>query len=134
VSKRHKKGGNYALPELGQRVNRRPSRVAEAIRNELAVLLLQESRDPRLAGVSLSRVEVSPDLRTARVYYSCRQEEMKNVQAGLSRARGFMRSSLAKRMSLRCTPNLIFKYDLSVVYREEMDQIFKEIASDGRES
>lgn len=133
MAKRHKKGGNYTLPELGRRINRRPNRVAEAIRNELAVLLLQKSRDPSLAAVSLSRVEVSPDLRTARVYYSCRQEEQKNVQAGLNRARGFMRSSLARRMSLRCTPDLIFKYDLSVVYQEKMEQIFKEIANDSQE-
>jgi len=133
VSKRHKTSGKYTLPELGRRVNRRPNRVAEAIRNELAVLLLNESHDPRLAGVSLSKVEVSHDLKTAFVYYSCRQEEKKYVEAGLRRARGFMRSSLAKRMSLRHTPNLIFKFDLSAVYQEKMDKIFRELADDHRE-
>ncbi len=133
MSKRRKKSGNYTLPELGRRVNRRPNRVADAIRNELSTLLLYESQDPRLVGVSLSNVEVSPDLRTAFIYYSCREEELKNVQAGLNSAKGFMRSSLAKRMSLRHTPQLIFKYDVSVVYQEEMNKIFRELANDRRE-
>ncbi len=133
LARKHKKSGNFTLPELGRRVNRRPNRVADAIRNELSMLLLRESQDPRLTAVNLTKVEVSPDLKAAFIYYSCREEEMKNVQAGLSSAKGFMRSALAKRIALRCTPKLIFKYDLSAVYQAEMDQIFREIADDDRE-
>jgi ribosome-binding factor A len=133
VSKKHKKSGNFVVPELGRRVNRRPNRVADAIRNELSTLLLQESRDARLAGVHISKVEVSPDLKMAYVYFSCPEENKKHAQAGLSSAKGFMRSSLAKRMVLRCTPKLVFKYDLAVVYQQEMDQIFREIANERQE-
>jgi len=131
VSKKHKKTTRYTLPELGQRENRRPSRVADAIRNELSLLLLREAQDPRVNTVTITRVEVSPDLRTAVIYFNCRKpEELKDAQAGLASASGFMRSSLAKNMSLRYMPKLVFKYDLSTVYQEEMDQLFREISND----
>ena len=131
MSKKHKKTTRYTLPELGQRENRRPSRVADAIRNELSLLLLREAQDPRVNTVTITRVEVSPDLRTAVIYFNCRKpEELKDAQAGLASASGFMRSSLAKNMSLRYMPKLVFKYDLSTVYQEEMDQLFREISND----
>ena len=131
MSRKHKKPIKYDVPELGRRENRRPNRVADVIRNELSVLLLREVQDPRLSTVSITKVDVSPDLRTADIYFNCRKsEDVKDAQVGLTRASGFMRSSLAKCISLRYMPKLIFKYDLSAVYQEEMDQIFREISND----
>lgn len=118
----------YAAPELGRAPNRRPTRVAEAIRGELAMLLLQRVKDQRLTEVVITKVEVTPDMRSAFVYFICPVEEMKTVETGLASSRGFMRSHLAKTLNLRYMPELLFKHDLSAVRQAEMDQILREIA------
>lgn len=130
MGRKDKKVSDYTIADLGQRVNRRPGRVAEVIRNELSMLLLRETRDPRLRAVTLSRVEVSPDLRAAVIYFNCQKSEVKDVLSGLTSARGFMRSTLAQRISLRYMPKLVFKHDLAAMYQAEMDQVFREIANE----
>lgn len=120
----------YAVPELGRSPNRRPTRVAEAIRAELAMLFLQKVKDQRLVAVTITRVEVTPDMRSAFVYFSCPGGEMKPVEAGLASSRGFMRSHLAKVLNLRYMPELHFKHDLSAVRQAEMDRILREIANE----
>ena len=120
----------YAVPELGRSPNRRPTRVAEAIRGELAMLLLQKVKDQRLAQVVITRVEVTPDMRSAFIYFNCPEGELKQVEAGLASSRGFMRSHLAKELNLRYMPELLFKYDLSAVRQAEMDRILREIANE----
>lgn len=121
----------YAAPELGPSPNRRPTRVAEAIRAELALLFLQKVKDQRLVGVSINKVEVTPDMRTAFIYFSCPNEaELKMVEAGLASSRGFMRSYLAKILNLRYMPELLFKHDLSALRQAEMERILREIANE----
>lgn len=120
----------YAVPELGRSPNRRPLRLAEAIRAELSMLLLQTVKDQRLIDALITRVEVTPDMRSAFVYFSCREEELKTVTAGFNSSRGFMRSHLAKFLDLRYMPELQFKYDLSAVRQAEMDRILREIANE----
>jgi len=121
----------YAAPELGRSPSRRPSRVAEAIRVELALLFLEKVQDQRLGGVSITKVEVTPDMRTAFVYFSCPSEgELKVVEAGLASSRGFMRSYLAKTLNLRYMPELLFKHDLAAVRQAEMERILREIANE----
>ena len=114
---------------------KRSSRVAEAIRNELATLLLSKVRDPRLLGVSISRVEVPDDLSLARVFYTVfgGKKEIKDAGTGLEKAKGFMRSHLAKTLNLRFTPALMFRYDDVVEKVAELEEIFQEIANE-RES
>lgn len=124
----------YAVPELGRSPNRRPARVSDAIRVELAMLLLQKAKDQRLSEVSITRVEVPPDLRTAFVYFNCPVDAMKHVEAGLASSRGFMRTHLAKTLNLRYMPDLQFKYDISAVRQAEMDQILREIANERKSS
>ena len=124
----------YAVPELGRSPSRRPARVAEAIRGELALLFLQQVRDQRLTAVAITKVEVTPDLRTAFVYFQCREAELKTVEAGLASSRGFMRSHLAKTLNLQFMPELLFKYDLSAVRQAEMERILREIANERQSS
>lgn len=103
---------DFKLPELGRPESSRPKRVAEAIRNELTVLLLQRVADPRLAGAGVSRVEVSADLKVAKIYVTAaRKEERDRTMAGMNRARGFFRSHLARALNLRHTPELLLYYD-----------------------
>lgn len=114
---------------------KRSSRVAEAMRNELAILLLNKVRDPRLQGVSISRVEVPDDLSSARIFFTVlgNQKEIKEAGNGLEAAKGFMRSHIAKTLNLRFTPALQFRYDNVVEKVAELEEIFQEIANE-RES
>jgi len=119
----------------GKSEQKRSSRVAEAIRNELATLLLSKVRDPRLLGVSISRVEVPDDLSVARVFFTVfgGKKEIKEAGKGLESAKGFMRSHIAKTLNLRFTPAIFFRYDDVVEKVAELEEIFQEIANE-RES
>ncbi len=116
----------------GKNEQKRSSRVAEAIRNELSTLLISKVRDPRLEGVSISRVEVPDDLSLARIYFTVMggKKEIKEAGIGLERAKGFMRSHIAKTLNLRFTPALFFRYDTVVEKVAELDEIFQEIANE----
>jgi ribosome-binding factor A len=108
---------------------KRPKRVADLIKNEIAMLLLQKVKDPRLVNVAIVSAEVTRDLRKAIIYYSVLgdEEKIKKAAAGLARAKGFMRSHLAKELGMRATPDLIFKHDLSMVHQQRIEELFKEI-------
>ncbi len=103
---------DFKLPELGRPESSRPKRVAEAIRNELTMLLLQRVADPRLAGAGVSRVEVSPDLKVAKIYVTAASErDSARTMEGMKKAKGFFRSHLARVLNLRHTPELLLYYD-----------------------
>lgn len=114
---------------------KRSSRVAEAIRNELAMLLIGKVQDPRLHCLSISRVEVADDLSSARVFFTVLgdKKEVKEAEKGLQSAKGFMRSHIARTLNLRFTPDLQFRYDDSVEKVAELEEIFQDIANE-RES
>lgn len=121
---------------IGKTEKKRPARIADVIRNELSILLIQKVRDPDLAGVALSRVLVTDDLKYAKIYYTV-QKTGKAVQlAGkaLERAKGFMRSHLAKTLNLRYTPALQFFYDETVEKVEEVEKLFREIALENKDN
>ncbi len=116
----------------GKSEQKRSSRVAEAIKNELATILISKVRDPRLQGVSISRVEVPDDLSIARIFFTVLggPKEVKEAGIGLERAKGFMRSHIAKALNLRFTPALQFKYDKVMEKVAELEDIFQEIANE----
>jgi len=116
----------------GKHEQKRSSRVAEAIRNEIATLLISKVRDPNLLDVNISRVEVTDDLSLARIYFTVFGEKanVKAAEKGLLRAKGFMRSHIAKVLNLRFTPALLFKYDDIAEKVAELDEIFQEIANE----
>lgn len=122
-------GFDFTLPGLGKPESSRPKRVAEAIRNELSILLLQRVRDPRLRDVTINGVEMSPDLKRAKVYFDVPvgQNAGPAVQ-GLKKAKGFFRSQLAKLMNMRYTPDLVFYHDRLNEDTERLDNLFREIA------
>ncbi len=96
----------------------RPARVGELIQSELAVLLLKDLKDPRLELSTVSHVDVSPDLRHARVYISRvgDAQEQENALEGFQRAAGFIRGQLGKRLKLRYVPKLEFVIDTGIAY------------------
>ncbi|MRI31806.1 30S ribosome-binding factor RbfA [Endozoicomonas sp. OPT23] len=96
----------------------RTQRVADQIQKDLAQLIQQEMKDPRLGMVTVSAVEVSRDLGFADVFISfLGLDDQEKIDEGLEvmkSAAGFLRSQLAKSMKLRTTPQLRFRYDNSM--------------------
>jgi ribosome-binding factor A len=95
-------------------MNNRSRRVAEQIRQELADVLWREIKDPRVKGVTITAVEVSPDLEHAKVWFTVLAGDRQAVAKGLASSVGFLRRELAHRMRLRMVPSLTFQYDESV--------------------
>ena len=112
--------------------SKRPKRVADIIKNEIAMLLLRKVKDPRISNVSIVNAEMTKDLRRAIVYYSVLGDDKQVAKAakGLERAKGFIRSHLARELGLRATPELFFKRDLSMEHQEKMERLLKEINID----
>ena len=95
--------------------NYRRGRINDEVQRELAGIL-REAKDPRVknAFVSVTAVDVTPDLKYAKVYYSHLQGDSKEVAKGLKAASGFIRSQIAQRLNLRMTPELTFVLDDSI--------------------
>jgi ribosome-binding factor A len=119
---------DFKLPGLGRPESSRPKRVAEAIKNELTMLLLQKVADPRLTGVRCSRVIVTPDMKQAKVYFTTPAGKPSGpALKGMQRAKGFFRSHLAKILNLRYTPELFFYYDDLNEEIDRIDNLFRQI-------
>ncbi len=91
----------------------RSHRVTEQMQRELADLLQFEVKDPRIAMVTITAVEVTGDMAHAKIFYSA-SKPSDNLQQGLEKSAGFLRTQLAKRMLLRTVPQLHFVYDASI--------------------
>ena len=109
---------------------RRKQRVANQIRFEIAELLERRTEDPRLRGLSVTGVEISPDLHQAFVYVSALsgKEGSQAALAGLKHASGFFRHELAERLDLRIVPELIFRWDASLETGERISHLLDELA------
>lgn len=90
----------------------RTDRINEQIKRELALLIRNEVKDPRVGMVSILDVEVTKDLNQAKVYFdTILQDQHEECQKGLNRAASFLRGALSRTIQLRNTPSLIFIYD-----------------------
>lgn len=108
----------------------RAQRVADQIQRELAVLLQREVKDPRLGLVTVSAVEVSSDLQNAKVFVTFlgkdEADEIKAALEVLSKAAGFLRSQLAKSMTMRSVPSLRFFFDKSISEGSRMSSLIEQ--------
>ncbi len=100
-------------------------RISELVRTYLSTLIETRIKDPRVAGVTVTDVEVTPDTRLARVYYSLIGDEEARRQAtlGLESAAGWLRRELGAHLRTRNTPELIFIFDESLERGERMAQL-----------
>jgi ribosome-binding factor A len=90
----------------------RPHRVAELLRERLALILLFKCADPRLKEITLTEVEMSPDLRQAKVFYVVRENvDRDQVQIALDKALGFIKQEVARENLFRLMPAIIFLAD-----------------------
>jgi ribosome-binding factor A len=101
----------------------RPQRLGDQIQRELGDLL-RDIRDPRVAMITITAVDVSPDFSHAKVLFTVfEKEKLPGTLAGLKRSAGFLRSQLAKRLKLYTTPGLRFEYDESVERGDRLSRL-----------
>ena len=108
----------------------RSDRVAEQIQRELADLLQFEVKDPRVSMVTVTEVEVSGDMAHAKIYYTA-AAGTPELQKGLEKTAGFLRSQLAKRLLLRTVPQLHFNYDASIDHGMHIAKLIDEVLTPG---
>lgn len=108
-------------------------KAAEAIREVVAMSILTDIKDPRVRDATITRVEVSGDMRYAKVYVSVMGDETKEqlTLRGLQSAAGYLQAKCAKRIDTRYTPRLQFQLDEGVKKSVEVTNLLKEIFPDG---
>lgn len=118
-------------------MSRRTERLGEEIREEVARIVVSGLKDPRIGFVTIIRVDLTADLRTARVHVGVLGSEADREKslAGLQQAAGFIRREVGRRLHVRHTPELIFRYDEGLDATERVAQLLEETkAAEGRGS
>jgi ribosome-binding factor A len=115
---------------------RRAQKVAEAIREVVSMAILTELKDPRVKDVTVTFVEVSSDLRHAKVHVSVMGDETQQQLSlrGLQSAAGFLQSKIASQVEMRYTPRLNFILDQGVKHSIEIARILREVLPPSEES
>jgi len=107
----------------------RHERVEEAIKREVSLIIHDEIKDPRIGFVTITRVELSKDLRNAKIFYSVlgKEDDYEKTRLALDSALGFIRSLVAERINLRFAPELIFREDHSTEYSVRIEEVLNKI-------
>lgn len=107
----------------------RHSKVTEAIRKEASIIVHDELKDPRLGFVTITRVEMTPDLRSAKIFFSVlgTQDDYKKTKEALDSASGFIRRLIAQRINLRFAPEILFREDRSAEYSVRIEELLNQI-------
>ncbi|MBD3380448.1 MAG: 30S ribosome-binding factor RbfA [Candidatus Omnitrophica bacterium] len=108
----------------------RMNRVAKLIMMEISVLLQKEVNDPRVSAITITDIEITRDMRLAKIYYVpavSDANEKKEVSRGLRSASRFLRGELARRMSMKYTPKLSFREDITEEKQRTVDELFERI-------
>jgi len=108
---------------------RRQERVSERIHEEISDLLQKRTSDPRLTNVTVTDIEISPDLKRAKVFVSTLgdRDSRNNALEGLQHASGYIRRELAQRLSLRFVPELRFFLDDSWERGAHIDELLEQL-------
>jgi ribosome-binding factor A len=109
----------------------RPERVADQVRAEVSSMIARDLQDPGIGFITITRVQVSPDLQHARVYYTTLGDPAarKKTAQALDRARVFMRRQIGQRLRLRRAPELEFVFDESIAHQDRVEQLLQELRS-----
>lgn len=110
----------------------RIEKVQELIKQEVSQIILQELKDPRIGFVTVTQVDVTGDLRSAKIYVSLMgsQEQIKECWDGLQKSLGYIRREIGKRIRLRCTPELSFQLDKSLDYSVHIQKLLTKVKED----
>src|ERR1700743_1045338 len=114
---------------MPNKTNPRAKRLGDQIQRELTELLRRDVKDERIGNVTITAVNVSRDLRTARVYYLVfgKDGAAPKVQRGLDSASGFLRNALSKSLMIRHTPTLTFELDTTIEHGVRLTQLIDRV-------
>ena len=102
----------------------RPQRLGDLIQREVSELIRLELRDPRVGMITITSVDVSPDITHAKIFFTMLdREKLPETLEGLGRSAGFLRAQLAKRIKMYTTPELRFVYDESVERGDRLSRL-----------
>jgi len=106
----------------------RKDRVQEEIKREVADIIRRDVKDPRVGFVSITDAELSDDLTFVKIFYSTLDDDkLEEIQMGLEKATGYIRSEIGKRIRLRVTPEIVFRYDESLKRGARMMELLSEV-------
>jgi ribosome-binding factor A len=107
----------------------RAERISQRILEEVSLILSREIQDPQIAGVNVTRVDVSGDLRVAKIFVAAPvdAEEAEMVMEGLERASRYFRRRLAENMEMRLVPEVRFALDYSIAKGERFLQVLEQV-------
>jgi len=113
----------------------RPERVADQIRAEVSSMIARDLHDPGIGFITITRVQVSPDLQHARVYYTTLGDlaARSNTGKALDRAASFMRREISQRLRLRRSPELEFVFDESIAHQDRVEQLLQQLRDERHE-
>ena len=113
-------------------VNARADRVAGQVQKIISDLLRRSIRDPRLATTTITEVNMTADLRIAKVYFTSGEgaDNAKAAGAGFQSAVGFLKRQMARELKLKYMPELQFYYDESIDYGQHIDQLLNKLKTD----
>ncbi|WP_027090824.1 30S ribosome-binding factor RbfA [Cohnella thermotolerans] len=112
----------------------RVGRVGEQIKKEISALIQTELKDPRIGFITVTGVDVTGDLSQARIYLSIlgNEEQKEATLLALGKAKGFLRTELGRRIRLRHTPEIEFRFDSSIEYGSRIEALLQEINRESR--
>ena len=109
----------------------RLDKIASLIKEEISLILLHKVQDPNLGLLTITNVKVSPDVRHCKIYISTFDKEKRELALGkINELKGFIRTELAHRVTLRFVPELHFFIDDTIDYVEKIENLFKKIHDD----
>ena len=114
----------------------RSDRVEGQLRKEISKILQEDIKDPRIGFVTITRIDLTKNLRYARIYFSilgddnAKEESLKGIKSSI----GFIRKLIAERMNLRYVPEFYFKLDNSIEYSISLEKTFERIKHEHKDS
>jgi ribosome-binding factor A len=126
------KWSSYIIDRYSDLEHPRPHRVGEQLHKEISALLLKGLKDPRVGFVTITAVNVTPDMHLARVYYTVYGDEKQRAetQKGLESAVPYFRRELGRRLRMRYVPDLIFEFDKSLEYGNRIESLIRKLNED----
>lgn len=108
--------------------SRRIERLAESVKQEVSKVILYELKDPRISFITVTKVEIAPDLKNAKVYISILGDDstQRKTMRGLEHARGFIQGKVGAHLQIRYTPHLTFCLDESIKKSQHISKLIDE--------
>lgn len=116
-------------------MGQRPERVQEALRQEISRIVHNEIKDPRLGFITITGVELTKDLRYAKIFFSVLGEEKDKKLAlkGLNSAKGYIKGLISDRIKLRYMPEIEFKIDETLEHTRKIYDLLEKLKKEKKE-